>query len=117
MSRTHLGRWTLSHVHFRAAALVVNLVHELLHQENAASVFSAEIFGRQRVGDILGIEAGAFVTHDERNTVLFSAIATNMHTFRGILTISVKHRVCERFAQRQLDRKFAARIAMDVPGF
>ena len=65
-ARERLTRWrALAHVHFRAAALIVNLVHELLHQENAASMLGVEIFQSQRVWHPFWIEARALVANDE----------------------------------------------------
>jgi hypothetical protein len=52
-------------MHFRAAALVVNLVHKLLHEEDAPSMLSVEILRSQWVRHLLRIEAGALVADNE----------------------------------------------------
>ena len=40
-----------------------HVVHEAAHEENAAAARLEQILGRQRIGNLLGIEALALVEH------------------------------------------------------
>jgi hypothetical protein len=42
------------------------VVHIGSHHQNSASVFGGEVFGRQRIGNLLGIEARPFVSHHKK---------------------------------------------------
>ena len=55
---------SLHHPHFHAAlghAPQRDVVHEVAHQEDAAPARLQHVLGRQRIGELLGIEAFAFV--------------------------------------------------------
>ena len=45
------------------AALQLHVVHEAANQEDPAAARFENVFGRQRVGDLLGIESLAFIFH------------------------------------------------------
>ena len=107
-----LAAGTLPHVHFRSTTLVMNLIHKLLHQQDASPVLSSEIFGSERVGHSGGIEAWAFVANHQRHAHFVVTLATNVDFFARIFAVAVKDCISERFTKRQLDREFAARIAM-----
>ena len=99
-------------MHFPAAVLVMNLVHELLHQKNSAPVLGIHVFRRQRIGNRAWIESRAFITHNERHTKIVAAIAPDVNFFSGIFTVAVNHRVRQSLAQRELNSKLTARIAV-----
>src|SRR5262249_23473051 len=58
------GRQLLHHAYLHAAvgrALQVHFVHEVAHEEDAASARLEHVLGRERVGDFLGLETLAAI--------------------------------------------------------
>ena len=60
------ARQLLHHADFHAAlrrALQLHVVHEAAHEEDAAAARLQHVLGRERVGDLVGLEAFALVGH------------------------------------------------------
>src|SRR5438105_4302335 len=58
------GRQLLHHAHFHAplrGTLQLDVVHEAPHEEDAAPARLEHVLGRERVGDLLGLEPFALV--------------------------------------------------------
>jgi hypothetical protein len=50
-------------------AQVLHVVHEAAHEEDAAAARLEEVLGRERIGDLPGIEALALVEHADDELV------------------------------------------------
>src|SRR5262245_24242813 len=61
-------RKILDHAHFHPAlgrASEAHVVHEAAHEKDAAAARLEQVLGRERVGDLLGIEPFALIEHPD----------------------------------------------------
>jgi len=65
-------------------------------------VLGIEVFDRQRVGNLLGVESVSLISDDEHSLGGFAA-AMNMNQLAGIHTIAVEHRVTHGFSKREFN--------------
>ena len=97
------------HPHFHALGgppLHLDIVHEAANEEDATAARLQEIFGRERVGDLLGIEALAFVLDpdDEFRRILCGHVREfDGDPFFDVVLVAVLDGVDDGFANRHAD--------------
>src|SRR5262249_23045588 len=98
------GRQFLHHAHLHAAsgrALQLDVVQEVAHEEDAAPARLEHVFGRERIGDRLGLEALAAIgdADDELGRAVDGSEAElDGHRLRGVFLVAVLDRVDDRLA-------------------
>ena len=79
-----------------------HFIHQCSHQVDTAAMNGTDVFRGCRIRHLIDVESSSLVLYCERDFVRFTA-ATNMDVFSGVLMISVNDRVCEGFAQCDLN--------------
>src|ERR1700730_18296363 len=91
-----------------------HFIHQRSHQVDPAAMNGTDVFRGCRIRHLINVESSSLVLYCERDFVRFTA-ATNMDVFSGVLMISVNDRVCEGFAQCDLNPALALRNTAALP--
>ena len=73
---------SLPHTDRRSSSFKRNFVHGQFHQVDPAPVFGTEIFERQRIGNLIGIESLSLISDDDEHGAF--AAATDMNQLARI---------------------------------
>src|SRR6185369_311253 len=101
-----IGRQLLHHADFHPAlgrAIELDVVHEAAHEEDAAAARFENVFRRERIRDVLRLEALALIGHadDELGRALDGRERElDRDGFAGMLAVAVLDGVDDRFAHR-----------------
>src|ERR1700688_405080 len=104
----------LSHTNDNSTFLEAHFIHQRFHQVDAASMNGSDVFGGGRIRDHVSVKSSPLVLYRDRDFIGFTA-ATNIDVFSRILMISVNDRVCEGFAQCDLNPALALRNTAALP--
>src|SRR5688572_19894742 len=103
------GRQLLDHAHFHApfvSAPKSHVVHEVAHEKDAASARFEDVLGRQRIGDLFGIEALALVEDPDDQLARSGGrrhVELDGDQLAVVLAVAVLDGVDDRFAHRDAD--------------
>ena len=105
VSRHELGSGggVLPHMDLRSCTFKGNLVHSQLHEVDATPVFGIEVFNRQRIRNIIGVESMSLISDDNEHSVAAFAAAADVNQLAAVQSIAVEHRVTQRFAKGEFD--------------
>jgi hypothetical protein len=70
---------------------------------DTAPVFGIEVFDRQRVGNLIGVESISLVSDDDTNSLAAFAVATNVNQLACVQAIAVEHRVIQDFPKGEFN--------------
>jgi hypothetical protein len=70
---------------------------------DAAPVFGPEVFERQGIGYLVGIESLSLIPDDDGQSTAADAAATDMNQLAGVQAIAVEHRVSQGFPKREFN--------------
>src|ERR1700732_1391010 len=79
-----------------------HFIHQRFHQVNPTTMNGSGILGSSRIRYLSNVKSSSLVLYRDRDFIRFTA-ATNIDVFSGVLMISVNDRVCEGFAQCDLN--------------
>ncbi len=68
-----------------------------------APALGIEVFDRQRVGNLIGVESISLISDDDEHSLAAFAAATDVNQLAGVQTIAVEHRVTHRFSKREFN--------------
>src|SRR5258708_27217012 len=103
------GRQLLHHAHFHAAsggALQPHVVHETAHEEDAASAGFEHVLGRERIGDLGGLEPLPLIgdlDHELGRRLDRGEREFDRDVLAAILAVAVLDRVDDRLADGDAD--------------
>ena len=60
-------------------------------------MFGIEVFDRQRVGNLIGVESISLIPDDDEHSLAAVAAATNVNQLACVQAIAVEHRVTQGF--------------------
>ena len=66
-------------------------------------MFGIEVFDRQRVGYLIGVESISLISDDEEHSLAAFAAATNVNQLAGVQAIAVEHRVTQGFPKGEFN--------------
>jgi hypothetical protein len=87
----------------RSSAFKRNVVHGKLHQMDTAPVLGTEVFERQRIGNLIGIESISLISDDDENFLAAFAAAADVNQLASVQAIAVEHRVTQGFPKREFN--------------
>jgi len=87
----------------RSCTFKGNLVHSQLHEVDATPVFGIEVFNRQRIRNIIGVESMSLISDDDEHSLSAFTAATDMNQLASIHAIAVEHRVTHGFPKREFN--------------
>jgi len=90
----------------RSSAFKRNFVHGQFHQVDAAPVFGAEVFERQRIGNFIGVESLPLIPDYDRQPTAAFAAATDVDQLACVSAIAVEHRITQGFPKREFNELF-----------
>jgi hypothetical protein len=93
----------LPNMDLSSSPLKGNFVHSQFHQVDAAPVFGIQVFDRQRIRNIIGIESMSLISDDDEHSLGAFAAATDMDQLASIHAIAVEHRVAHGFPKREFN--------------
>jgi len=79
---------------------------------DAATVFGAEVFDRQRIGNVIRIESLSLIPDHDEHSLGPLAAATDVNQFAGVQAIAVEYRVTQGFPKREFDELLLSADAM-----
>ena len=93
----------LPHVDLRSSAFKRDFVHGKFHQADTAPMFGPEVFERQGIGYLIGIESLPLIPDDDGQSTAAVAVATDVNQLACVCAISVEYRIVQGFAKRQFN--------------
>src|ERR1700756_4540794 len=97
---------------FSALSFERHLIHQRLHEVDAATMRALEIFVRHRIGNRTWIKPLSFVRNDKRDSLSQLTSTENMNNLARIHPVAVDDCVVQSFLKCQLNFRFFARNAM-----
>jgi hypothetical protein len=85
-----------------------NFVHRQFHQVDAAPVSGWQVFDRQRVRNIIGIESTSLISDDNKHAGGPLAAATDINQLASFQAIAVEHCVTHGFPKRDFNELLLA---------
>jgi hypothetical protein len=73
---------------------------------DAAPVFGAEVFDRQRVGNLVGVESMSLISDHDEHSLAALAAATDVNQLASVQAIAVEHGVAQGFPKREFNELF-----------
>jgi len=73
---------------------------------DAAPVFGTEVFERQRIGDLTGVESISLISDDDEHSVAAFAAATDANQLASVQAIAMDYRVTQGFPKSKLNELF-----------
>jgi len=70
---------------------------------DAAPVFGTEVFVRQRIGNLMGVESMSVISDDDEHAFAGFATTTDVNQLAGVQTIAVEHGVTQGFPKREFN--------------
>jgi hypothetical protein len=70
---------------------------------DTAPVFGIEVFDRQRVGNLTGVESISLISDDDEHSLAAFAAATNVNQLAYVQAIAVEHRVTQGFPKGEFN--------------
>jgi len=70
---------------------------------DAAPVLGTEVFDRQRIGNLIGVESMSLISDDDEHSLAAFAAATDVNQFVGVQAIAVEHRVTQGFPKGEFN--------------
>src|SRR5712664_4520840 len=86
-----------------SSAFKRNVVHGKLHQMDTAPVLGTEVFERQRIGNLIGIESISLISDDHEHSLAAFAAAADVNQPASVQAIAVDHRVTQGFPKREFN--------------
>lgn len=93
----------LPHMDLRSCTFKGHLVHSQLHEVDATPVFGIEVFDRQRIRNIIGVESMSLVSDDYEHSLGAFAAATDVNELAGVQAIAVEYRVSQGFPKGEFN--------------
>jgi len=69
-------------------------------------VFGPEVFERQRIGNLIGVESVSLISDGDEHSVAGFAAATDVNQLARVQAVAVEHRVTQGFAKREFNVLF-----------
>src|SRR6202451_1977639 len=104
----------LSHMNDDPTFFEAHFIHQRFHQVNPTTMNGSGILRSSRIRYLSNVKSSSLVLYRDRDFIRFTA-ATNIDVFSGVLMISVNDRVCEGFAQCDLNPALALRNTAALP--
>jgi len=76
---------------------------------DTAPVFGIEVFDRQRVGNLTGVESISLISDDDEHSLAAFAAATNVNQLARVQAIAVEHRVTQGFPKGEFNELLLSR--------
>jgi hypothetical protein len=70
---------------------------------DAAPVLGTEVFDRQRIGNLVGIESMSLISDDDGHSLAPFAAATDVNELASVRVIAVDHRVTQGFPKGEFN--------------
>jgi hypothetical protein len=70
---------------------------------DAAPVFGTEVFERQRIGNLKGVESVSLISDDDEHAVAALATTTDANQLAGVQAIAVEHGVTQGFPKGEFN--------------
>jgi len=97
----------------RSCTFKGNLVHSQLHEVDATPVFGIEVFDRQRIRNIIGVESMSLVSDDYKYSLGAFAAAADVNELASVQAIAVEHRVTQGFPKGEFNELL---LSENTPG-
>src|SRR6202051_3958902 len=104
----------LSHMNNNSTFFKAHFIHQRFHQVNPTTMNGYGILCSSRIRYLTNVKSWSLVLYRDGDFTRFTA-ETNMDVFSGVLMISVNDRVCEGFAQCDLNPALALRNTAALP--
>jgi hypothetical protein len=70
---------------------------------DAAPVFRPEVFERQRIGNLIGVESVSLISYGDEHSLAVFAAATDVNQLARVQAIAVEYCVTQCFAKREFN--------------
>src|SRR5262249_37221991 len=93
----------LHHVNLSSILPELHLIHQLIDQEDSATMVGVQVLADRAGRNGFGIKPFAGIAYDDEHAALFIAGHDAFHNLAGIFLGTVNHRIRQRLLQRKLN--------------
>jgi hypothetical protein len=98
----------LLHAYYRPTSFEVNLIHQSLHQVDAAAMRRLELLYASGVRKLGAAKSGAFVLDHNRHFLIGDTAAVDVNVLARVFVIAMNHAICQGFSQGDFNVNFVS---------
>jgi hypothetical protein len=98
----------LLHAYYRPTSFEVNLIHQSLHQVDAAAMRRLELLYASGVRKLGAAKSGAFVLDHNGHFLIGDTAAVDVNVLARVFVIAMNHAICQGFSQGDFNVNFVS---------